>query len=223
MHYIQRKILGKLLYAESLSYSAMRPEGIESNHYAYHLEQLIKDGLVVKHDSQYTLSVSGLRLVDRMSQERMTDRLQPHIVTAIDITNAAGQTLVFKRKFQPYIHRLGFPLGKTHYEESLFDVAKRELREKTGLEGISLTHRGLIYVTTVQDDLTISKIACHVFQGRAEESLLVKPDAEHRGECFWLDHTTLGASDVMPGFFAIKELLKTSEGLFFDEVCEQFY
>jgi len=221
MHYIQRKILNKLLYAESLPYSAMRPSDVESNHYAYHLDQLIKAGIVLKKDSGYALGAVGLQLIDRLSQDTMTDRLQPHIVTAIDITNDHGETLLFKRNFQPYIHRLGFPLGKLHYEESLLQAATRELKEKTGLQHISLTQRGLLYVEAIQDGTTISKIVCHVFQGHVEASAKVMPENAMRGECLWMDHTVLSASDVMPGFFAIKKLLDNSDKLFIDEVQEQ--
>jgi 8-oxo-dGTP pyrophosphatase MutT (NUDIX family) len=222
VHHIQRKILNKLLYAVSLHYAAMRPEGVESNHYAYHLEQLLRSGLVAKHDKQYSLTAEGLAAVDRMSQEGMTARLQPHIVTAIDITNDAGQTLLFRRAFQPYIHKLGFPLGKTHYEESVTDAAARELYEKTGLQDVPLTHRGMVYVESRQDGVTISKILCHVFRGVVAGAPAVQPNAAHRGEALWADASSLVATDVMPGFLAIKELLGTSpDHLFFGEFTEQ--
>ncbi|HYH75024.1 MAG TPA: NUDIX hydrolase [Candidatus Saccharimonadales bacterium] len=222
MHHIQRKILNKLLYAMTLPYAAMRPEGIESNHYAYHLEQLLTAGLIVKQDKQYCLTAAGLQAVDRMSQEQMTPRLQPHIVTAVDITNSQGQTLLFKRAFQPYIHRLGFPLGKTHYAETVAQAATRELLEKTGLGDVPLTQRGIVYVESRQDGVTISKILCHVFQGAVDGTPDVGPNDVHRGECLWLDAVTLTDKDVMPGFLAIKQLLAEhdSKNLFFAELAE---
>jgi 8-oxo-dGTP pyrophosphatase MutT (NUDIX family) len=221
VHYIQRKILGKLLYADALSYAAMKPHGVESNHYAYHLEQLQKEGLVKKHDKLYALSPRGLHVIDRMSQEVMVERLQPHIVTAIDITNAQGQTLLFKRSFQPYIHRFGFPLGKIHYEEDIYRAAERELYEKTSLTGVPLRQRGMVYVEASQEGTVISKILCHVFDGVLEGAPRVTPDLSHRGESVWLDHRTLTANDTMPGFFAIKKLFAgTSDALFFAELQE---
>ena len=144
VHHIQRKILAKLLYAVSLPYARLRPGGIESNHFAYHLEQLLAAKLVSKHDRQYALTPKGLSEIDRMSHANMTGRLQPHIVTAVDITSADGQTLLFKRNFQPYIFRVGFPLGKTHYSENVAAAAARELQEKTGLTGIALRQRGIV-------------------------------------------------------------------------------
>lgn len=222
MHHIQRKILEKLLYAEALSYAALRPAGIESNHYAYHLDRLVKDGLIAKNDKQYTLSPLGLSTIDRLSHAKMTERIQPHIVTIIDVTNEHGQTVVFKRNFQPYIHRLSFPLGKTHIEESLMAAAERELAEKTGLQGVPLTQRGIVYLTSLRDGTRVSKILCHVFQGTVTGSPTVAATDSKRGETMWVDHTTLQRHELMPGFMAIKQLLANSPELFFAEISEEF-
>lgn len=222
MHHIQRKILEKLLYAESLTYSQMRPTGVESNHFAYHLEQLVHGGVVNKKDKQYFLTPEGLAQVDRMSQEKMVDRVQPHILTVIDITNAKGETLLFKRAFQPYIYKFGFPLGKTHLEETVEAAAARELQEKTGLDDIPLIQRGIVYVHVKQQGVTITKALCHVFSGRVKEALTVKP-LSHRGSCHWADVPTLPANDFMPGFLDIKKLLQNDKlSLFFAELTYEY-
>ncbi|HEV7454098.1 MAG TPA: NUDIX domain-containing protein [Candidatus Saccharimonadales bacterium] len=217
MHHIQRKILAKLLYASSLPYAAIRPEGVESNHFAYHLEQLIAAKLIQKTGKQYSLTPEGLSAVDRMSHEKvgMVGRLQPHILTVIDITNSAGETLLFKRNFQPYIHLVGFPMGKVHYEEDLNTSAERELLEKTGLTGIPLTQRGVVYVESRQQGHTISKILCHVFQGSAETA---PPLVTHRGATLWAKAGTFKRNELMPGFTEIKALLQKNDGFFFDEI-----
>ncbi|HSX17508.1 MAG TPA: NUDIX domain-containing protein [Patescibacteria group bacterium] len=220
MHNIQRKILTKLLYAEALNYAAIRPDKVESNHFAYHLEQLLKAGLVIKKDRLYSLSPSGLALVDRMSHGKMVDRIQPHIVTAIQVTNDAGETLLYKRKFQPYFHKVGLPLGKVHIEESVAEAATRELEEKTGLAGIPLTHRGIAYIEAKMDDFMISKVLYHVFEGHTKDALPVTTNPE-RGECFWGDPTQYTTDQLMPCFNDVQKLLNDSEGLFFAELTAQ--
>lgn len=217
MHHIQAKILQKLLYAESLNYAAMRPEKVESNHFAYHLEQLIKEGLVVKDDRTYRLSATGLAYVDSLSQGKMVQRRQPNVCAMIDLTTPDGQTLLFKRSFQPYIHTIGLPLGKIHYEEPVAEAAVRELAEKSGLMGIPLTQRGMVYIHVQQGDTTITRILCHVFHGEVPESLPVHLDPQ-RGEIFWADHRTLDPAALAPGFGRIKELLALGPPLFFDEL-----
>jgi 8-oxo-dGTP pyrophosphatase MutT (NUDIX family) len=197
----------------------MRPEGVESNHFAYHLDQLLRAGLVTKQEKQYALGLDGLRAVDRMSQAKMIDREQPHIVTAIDITAANGQTLLYKRRFQPYINRIGFPLGKTHYNETIAEAATRELHEKTGLTAIPLTHRGDVYVDAKQGGQTISKILCHVFHGEVSEPLDIVPPSA-RGECLWANADKLASQDAMPGFHQIKQLLQQPQLFFAEFVVE---
>jgi len=220
MHHIQAKILGKLLYAESCNYAALRPDGVESNHFTYHLEQLIKAQLIVKHAKQYTLSPQGLAVVDRLSQEKMVERLQPHIVTAIDLVNAKGETLLFKRNFQPYFHRLGFPLGKTHFEEDVMAAAVRELEEKTGLTGIPLAHRGTAYIEATQAGYTISKVLYHIFHGEVEEAL--PTTSSHRGSCLWADPMAYEPAALMPGLHAMKRLLQAQpDSLFFTEIVQE--
>jgi ADP-ribose pyrophosphatase YjhB (NUDIX family) len=197
MHHIQAKILTK--------------------HFAYHLDQLLKEKLIVKKDRNYHLSPKGLSVIDRLSHNDMHERLQPHIVTAIDLTTTDGKTLLFTRNFQPFLHLTGLPLGKVHYEETIAQAATRELKEKTGLQNIPLTHRGLAYIEARQDDVVISKVLYHVFHGNVAEPLPTTTPA-HRGTCKWADHTTVPAEALMPGFLRIKSLLTTSNTLFFDEI-----
>ncbi|HKU17981.1 MAG TPA: NUDIX domain-containing protein [Candidatus Saccharimonadales bacterium] len=219
MHHIQQKILGKLLYAEWLNYARLRPAGIESNHFSYHLEQLMRAKLIVKHDKRYTLTAQGLQHVDRLSHQRMAGRLQPHIVTAINLVNEAGQTLLYKRGFQPYIGRSGFPLGKLHYEETTLAAAQRELAEKTGVTGVPLTHRGIVYLESKVEGVTISKVLYHLFDGTSGQTSQ-DPDPA-RGTSMWMDEATLADHELMPGFRAIKKLLAAHPGeFFFEELCE---
>jgi 8-oxo-dGTP pyrophosphatase MutT (NUDIX family) len=197
----------------------MRPSGVESNHFAYHLEQLAKTGIVVKDGRQYALAPAGLILVDRLSQGKMVDRLQPHIVTAIEVTANNGQTLLFKRAFQPYINRVGFPLGKIHFEETIQEAALRELEEKTGLTDVILTHRGVVYLESKIKGTAISKVMYHLFQGRVADPSPVM--SSERGSCIWSDDKVLKDHELMPGFRSMKKLLANEPGFFFAELSEE--
>lgn len=224
VHHIQAKILKQLLYVEACPYAKLRPSDVESNHFAYHLDQLLRQKIIAKEDRMYRLSPLGLSLVDKLSQENMHDRPQPHIVTAIDLTNDAGQTLLFTRNFQPYFHLTGFPMGKIHFEESIAEAAARELTEKTGLSNLSLTHRGMAYIEARQQGTTISKVLYHVFHGDVTGAPATETPA-HRGSCDWTDHTTVEPANLMPGFLTIKDLLASHSpgNLFFTEIIEDLH
>lgn len=221
MHHIQMKILNKLLYVESSGYAAMRPAGVESNHFAYHLEQLMKDKLVIKDGKRYRLSQKGVDFVDRLSHATMTTRPQPFIDTAIDITTQdSGKTLLFQRNFHPYFHMVSLPAGKLHLDETVAEAAVRELQEKTGLTGIQLTHHGVIYVEALRQGVSLGKKMYHVFHGEVSAELPVTAPP-HRGTCLWADPATLPDTACMPGFRAMKAHLSASDSFFFDEVAEE--
>lgn len=218
VHHIQRKIINKLMYSPTLGYAKMRPAGVESNHFAYHLEQLLKAGYITKKDRDYYLTNKGKALADKVSHEKMDVRLQPHIVTSIFITNDSGKSLVFKHEFQPYFGLYGAPQGRLHYDETIADAAARELREKTGLEGVALTHRGMAYIQAMSGDETISKLLAHVFTGAVHGEPTVQTEAKS-GTPSWINAASLNTRQCMPGFNDIRKLLENGpSNLFFAEL-----
>jgi ADP-ribose pyrophosphatase YjhB (NUDIX family) len=218
VHHIQRKILSQLMFAKSLGYAQMRPAGVESNHFAYHLEQLMRAGLIAKDERSYTLTSEGLALADRLSHDNMAVRVQPHIVTSIHLTNDAGQTLLYRHAFQPYLDVYGVPQGRLHYEEHIAQAAARELEEKAGLTDIPLTHRGMAYVYTSKKGVDVSKILIHVFSGTVTGTpALAGPTS--KGVCSWVDPAKLSKAAWMPGYQEIRKLLADNPSvLFFAEI-----
>lgn len=206
------------MYASTLGYAQMRPAGVESNHFAYHLDQLLKAGYIGKEDRNYFLTNKGKALADRTSHEKMDVRVQPQIVTSVFITNDQGKTLMFKHNFQPYLDLYGTPQGRLHFEEKVQKAAERELKEKTGLEGIDLIHRGVVYIHAVNGEETISKLLAHVFSGvvTGEPELTI---GSKSGEPLWINSASLEAAQCMPGFKEIEAMLaKSGPQLFFAEL-----
>jgi len=220
VHHIQKKILSLLLHTPSLGYAQMRPKGVERNHFAYHLEQLVRTGLVEKSDRQYSLTSEGLALADRVSHESMTVRKQPHIVTTIQVTNGEGRIAVFHHAFQPYLDKIGFPQGRLHYEETIAEAAARELAEKTGLQNVPLTHRGIAYIHATKDGADISKVLAHVFTGTVSGTPKLVSADKKKGKSLWEMPGAHEANDYMPGFHEIRKLLASypSTELFFTEI-----
>ncbi|HET8671675.1 MAG TPA: NUDIX hydrolase [Candidatus Saccharimonadales bacterium] len=219
MHHIQRKILSLLMHAPALRYAQLRPMGIESNHFAYHLEQLIRGGLIAKQDKDYLLTSEGLALADRISHGDIAVRKQPHIVTTICVTNDKGEIALFRHTFQPYLQLVGFPQGRLHYDEDIQSAAVRELFEKTGLQGISLIHRGMAYIHARKSGVDISRLMAHVFTGVVQGTPALSTAMPLKGKPFWSAVDDLDGSTCMPGFWEIKKLLDEPPGqLFFSGI-----
>lgn len=206
------------MYAPSLNYAQMRPKGVESNHFAYHLEQLLKAGLVTKTDRKYMLTAEGMALADRVSHQDMLVRKQAHIVTTICVTNDAGQTVLFEHAFHPYLGLMGFPQGRVHYDEHIAEAAQRELFEKTGLDDVDLTMRGTAYIHATKDGVDISKLMTYVFTGVIEGTPALTSVDKQKGVSVWGDAASLEDKRCMPGLKQIQELLEANQDLFFAEI-----
>ena len=133
-HHIQKSILEMLMYRSTARFRDLRPPKTDTNLFTYHLQALIKAGLVKKLPTGYSLSTKGLSYVDRVSTENRMIRMQPKIISMLLIQNSDGDVLLQRRTKQPYIDSWTLPYGKLHIDdESVEEAAQREAFEKLGL------------------------------------------------------------------------------------------
>lgn len=139
IHNIQLKILKKLLFAEYLSFSEMKPDSeMENNQFNFHLKQLIKNEFVEKTGIKYKLTNQGKEYANRMDTDKVKIKKQAKIsVLTLCIRNQedSPEVLIFTRKKQPFFDHQGFPSGKVDFGETVIEAAKRELFEETQLSG----------------------------------------------------------------------------------------
>lgn len=216
MHYIQNKILYTLSFTDSARYSQLRPKEIESNHFIYHLKQLMLDKFVVKNtDGTYSLSTIGKSHVDRWSLATKSPRSQPKIVNLIACKNKEGEYLLYRRRRQPFIGLVGFPYGKIHLGETIKESSERELAEKTNLKA-KLTHRGDVYVTIFDGSELLTHMLFHIHSGKVLAGAL-KPDS-NIGTCFWSRVDLNKPKQYFPGFIEIyKKIRANPKNRFFEE------
>ena len=218
MHHIQREILRSLLLVPDARFKDLKPDGLESNIFMYHLKTLIKDGLVEKVQNGYALTYKGKQFVDRSNLVSLKIRVQPKTITILAIQNKAGKQLILERLHQPFINHKGFPSGKIHYGESLQDAALRELEEKAGFTDTTLVFRGNFVMRYFNDKEVVNHIIGYVFSGTVDT---VEPLLFERPyfKCYWGDKDELYVDNRFKGHPEIFELLQnTPEGeLFFAE------
>jgi ADP-ribose pyrophosphatase YjhB (NUDIX family) len=231
MHDIQKHALKKLSLSKACTYSELKPKGIESNAFAYHLRSLIAEGLVAhktskaKNSAPYSLTAKGKQYVDTVSFESFKPRIQPKIVTLLVIEKKDSKArggisyVMYKRNRSPFINHIGFPYGKIHLEERLYEAAERELQEKTGLSA-KLSHKGDVYITVHDETELVSHMLCHVFVGSNPTGILKTDDTT--GQCFWAHMENIPVKQLIPGVQQILKLLneskkKNEKGRFFAE------
>lgn len=164
-HHIQKHIIDVLMFSEVARFRDLRPPRTDTNLFTYHLNVLVKAGMVAKVEGGYSLSLTGLSYVDRVSTDKMTIRTQPKIITMLLIQNSNGHVLLHRRDKQPYINEWTLPYGKLHIDDlSLEDAAKREAKEKLGLEDQPVVHAGDCYIRVNAGSEVLSTTLAHIFK-----------------------------------------------------------
>jgi 8-oxo-dGTP pyrophosphatase MutT (NUDIX family) len=165
-HHIQHGILLSLATSKSMRFSQLKPQGLESNSFMYHLKDLIKTGLVKQlEDKSYTLTPQGMSYFDGLSLTNNKPRRQPKLISIIVLQNAEGKYLMAERKMQPNIGYWMLPSGKQHFGESSDDHVHRELREQLGVS-FDLERRGTLDLRLSHQSELVTHLMAQVFSGR---------------------------------------------------------
>lgn len=169
-HHIQKHILDVLMYQEVARFRDLRPPRVDTNLFTYHLNTLLKSGMITKVESGYTLDQAGLYYVDRISSKDLMVRNQPKIITMLLIQNSDGDVLIQKRNKQPFIDRWTLPYGKLHIEDATIkQAAVREAYEKLGLKDQPMKHAGDCYIRVLSDELPTSATLVHLFKFNCDD------------------------------------------------------
>ena len=197
------------MQAESLKFSELKPKGMESNIFMYHLKYLINEGLVKKSKNGYGLSAKGLNYVDGLSSTNLRLRKQPKLIAILTIQNSEGHWLLAKRKTQPYINKLMYPSGKHHIGETLDEHLKRESLEKFGTQ-LNFKYFGLAEIEILDGDTLMSHVLANVYYCKANISL---PYEDERFSYQW--HPLSKASDnLMPGTLDLCQQILKKDSIF---------
>lgn len=139
IHNIQLSILKKLLFANGLRFSEIKPrKKIENNQFVFHLNQMISAGYIEKIETRYFLTKKGKEFANRMDTDKTTIANQAKIsVVIVPMKGAKSdrQFLIYTRLKQPFYGCQGFMSGKVNYGEKIEETAMREFKEETNLEG----------------------------------------------------------------------------------------
>jgi hypothetical protein len=116
----------------------MKPTGLESDIFKFHLKKLSKLNYVEKNElGRYRLTDSGKEYASNIDELKRNVRKQPRqsIMMIVPKTNSDGRLLylVQKRQRNPYMGYWGFLSGPAEWGEDIEETATREFNKQTGL------------------------------------------------------------------------------------------
>lgn len=187
----------------------MQPDDIESSHFKYHLNQLLKDRLVEKAGrGVYKLTAKGKATVDRLSRGRVNPHLTPKVITYTLLKDTRNYYLQRKDK-EPYIGLLNMVGGKVHLGESSEEAAKREVYEKTGqkIDVIKLCGITEVRISTGED--LLSHVVAYVY---AADLIDASPPPENLITIPF--ENLVSQTDLAPDLIGIINRIESSSSLF---------
>ncbi len=152
---LQNQIISRLKNAERLRYSELQPDNIPNDLFNYHLQFLVKKGLLDRNDNGYALSELGVKYVADWNPSVEQTGIAPNVfkVNVLTIVSRMNggvlEILQQLRTSQPSYGKIGVPGGVVRKGESIEDAATRKLKVETGLEAqfkIIGTERRIMYV-----------------------------------------------------------------------------
>jgi ADP-ribose pyrophosphatase YjhB (NUDIX family) len=209
-HHIQMQIYNLLVTAEVRRFSELKPKGMESNAFMYHLKMLLKQGLIVKVDGGYSLSPAGKATATRYSIREKGIRVMPSTISVIILRHMDGGWLFYSRARQPFIGAIGFASGKIHMGETLERSAYRELQEKCDYKATDtkLRYRGVFSLVDNDPVHLENHIIGHVWFGHVSEK---KEFDNHAGHTFWAPVSSQFKDKLMLGTQELIDKLSADE------------
>jgi len=142
LHPSQTNILKTLLFEPEARFRDLNKLGLSTDHFSFHIKSLIETGLVVKSGYFYNLTMVGKEFANRLDVEKQVPQIEKQAKVGVLIfavqssligKNKIKKYLLQQRLKQPYFGYYGAVGGKLKIGETLFEGAKREFGEETGL------------------------------------------------------------------------------------------
>ncbi len=154
LHKFQASILRELLFKPHARFRDLKKVDIENDHFTFHVNRLVNEGLIVKESGTYALSQKGKEFANRLDTDSLLLEKQAKVAVALHaIRQKNGKTeyLIHQRLKEPFYGWFGSHSGKIKWGETPLDAAKREFKEETGLTGL-FTLKGISHILHIHKD-----------------------------------------------------------------------
>ncbi|HDD70768.1 MAG TPA: NUDIX domain-containing protein [Candidatus Woesearchaeota archaeon] len=184
---------------------------LKSNTLSYHLDMMIKDGLLEKDDEYYKLTKKAEQMLPFFAH--LTGRETGPLTVIVAAVKHKNKICLLRRVKRPYQGYWGMIGGKLKMKESIKDCAIREAKEETGLDCEFKGVRGVLHERVKEGDEI--KHAFVIFLCELESKSEEFTSGEE-GQLAWFNLDELPAKIIPSDGLMIKEMLQ--EGISYKEV-----
>lgn len=191
-HPIQKHIIQHLTDVKQARFGEMRPAGIDSNLYTYHLKKLVALGYVNKINQDYRLGPTSLLYVDGLERNRLAG-LVPLSAVQFVVQNSDGDVLLAQHASQPFIGSWTLPGGYIYEADvSVMTAAQRIATDVFAIDNLPLERAGSCYNRVLYKDKVVYNRLVQVFR--------FESDAIKIGDNLaWARPHKLGQYELFPG------------------------
>jgi ADP-ribose pyrophosphatase YjhB (NUDIX family) len=198
-------MLKKLTFSKCCRFRDLKIDGLSTDHQTYHINTLIKLGLVKKSENKlYTLTTLGKEYTNRIDDSTEQIENQGKRTVLVRVVQKQKRTmryLVNKRKKQPFFDHIGFCTGKIREGETVFAAATRELLEETGLHADLYLIGVIHFIDYDSKGKFIRDVYFWTFNGYNPKGNLIKNNPKEGVINYWTTKQELTKEKTYPGFW----------------------
>ena len=154
IHEFQISILRELLFKPGARFRDLKKVDVTNDHFTFHVNHLIKTGLIEKIEGRYSLTDQGKEFANRMDTDALKLERQAKLAIAIHAVrtqNNKREYLMHRRLKEPFYGWYGSQSGKIRWGETPGECAEREFKEETGLTG-KFTLKAIVHYHHIHKD-----------------------------------------------------------------------
>jgi len=219
-HDVRKNIFKKLMYASGLSFSQLQDSNIRSNHFNYHLNKLVKLGIIKKdEDGLYSLTNTGNELAIYVDLNNMGVHKQPFVITGVIIRDG-DKILLSRLEREPFKGIWATSVvGRVRFGEGIKESAVRQTIERTGYAPKDLKLKIIYSMRTYNKDDIHSHHLFYVFRCNEFTGELKKKTVDRLNK--WFNIKNLEKLNIFADIpYSLKYIDK--RGINFFEITREF-
>lgn len=179
---IKRHIIGEIMKHGKLRYSELMPPDIDNVLFNYHLQHLVKNGLLNKDDNYYSFTPEGWKATSHITYEGMYFRKFVCRFRLYVIDN--DQILLQQRVFSPFKGDTTGLSSKLVYGTPATERATLRLKEKSGLSA-SMKLAGTVRTIISNAEKEVLEDTIYFIMFSTTHSGILRPEDDNGNSLAW--------------------------------------